>query len=286
MTDTTNCPACTHPQHESGTECMAGVDHGPKRWHRCLCLNRPNASRPCPPLMDCQGGALGYSDIWHLQQGRSLQGANGETTTPDVLAEQPTAVVPSAPAVWVDGHPQLEAIASAVYERCETGDGGIVHDDPRNIAVAALAAALPATTDRSAVLRDYVNRTGVRLTAGCPDHGPVGSWLNVCHCEVVRELWEAFREQTTAGPGRVADETQQPETVRRQTVEYFLQTRQDGSPWEDTSSFMDELEWAEERLATRQERQPQFEHRITQRTTTVVVEPAAVVLPAKEADAL
>lgn len=46
--------------------------------------------------------------------------------------------VTEAPAAWIDGHPQLEAIAAAVYERCETGDGGIVHDDPRNIAVAAL----------------------------------------------------------------------------------------------------------------------------------------------------
>lgn len=55
--------------------------------------------------------------------------------------------VSSAPAVWVDGHPQLEAIAAAVYERCETGDGGIVHDDPRNIAVAALAAVPPVCSD-------------------------------------------------------------------------------------------------------------------------------------------
>lgn len=52
-------------------------------------------------------------------------------------AHDPSSVA-DMPAAWIDGHPQLEAIASAVYERCETGDGGIVHDDPRNIAVAAL----------------------------------------------------------------------------------------------------------------------------------------------------
>jgi hypothetical protein len=56
------------------------------------------------------------------------------------------------PAVWVDGHPQLEAIAAAVHEHCQTGDGGIVHDDPRNIAVAAMAAVLPARVDRADVL--------------------------------------------------------------------------------------------------------------------------------------
>lgn len=45
------------------------------------------------------------------------------------------------PAVWVDGHPQLEAIAAAVWEQCDRSDSGIcVEDDPRNIAVAALDA--------------------------------------------------------------------------------------------------------------------------------------------------
>jgi hypothetical protein len=37
--------------------------------------------------MDCQGGSLGYADIVHLREGRSLRGVNGETITPDVLAE-------------------------------------------------------------------------------------------------------------------------------------------------------------------------------------------------------
>jgi hypothetical protein len=47
----------------------------------------------------------------------------------------------SPPAVWIDGHPQLEAIAAAVYEQCGRSDSGLTIDDPRNIAVAALAAA-------------------------------------------------------------------------------------------------------------------------------------------------
>lgn len=81
------CPGCGHDQHAPGTECEAGVDHGPNRWHRCLCLATPGASRACPAQMDCQGGPLGYADIAHLRAGRSLRGANGETITPDVLAE-------------------------------------------------------------------------------------------------------------------------------------------------------------------------------------------------------
>lgn len=81
------CPGCGHTQHAPGTECEAGVQHGPKRWHRCLCLAAPGASKPCPPQMDCQGGTLGYADIVHLRHGRTLRGAGGETITPDVLAE-------------------------------------------------------------------------------------------------------------------------------------------------------------------------------------------------------
>lgn len=63
------------------------------------------------------------------------------------------AVDRAAPADWIDGHPQLEAIAAAVYEQCNTdGHSGVV-DDPRNIAVAALTAVLP-DTSRGAVLRE------------------------------------------------------------------------------------------------------------------------------------
>ncbi|MDX3575943.1 hypothetical protein [Streptomyces sp. FL07-04A] len=52
-----------------------------------------------------------------------------------------------APTDWIDGHPQLEAIAAAVWEKCGRSDSGLIIDDPRNIAVAALAAVLPAPAD-------------------------------------------------------------------------------------------------------------------------------------------
>jgi hypothetical protein len=86
-TESPRCSGCGHGQHAPGTECEAGVDHGPKRWHRCLCLATPGASRACPPLMDCQGGTYGYADIVHLREGGSLRGKDGVTITPDVLAE-------------------------------------------------------------------------------------------------------------------------------------------------------------------------------------------------------
>ncbi|MHB9857658.1 hypothetical protein [Streptomyces sp. YIM S03343] len=65
----------------------------------------------------------------------------------------------TAHADWIDGHPQLEAIAAAVWERCRTEGTSLVVDDPRNIAVAALAAVLPvpsAPTTDPAVLRERV----------------------------------------------------------------------------------------------------------------------------------
>jgi hypothetical protein len=52
---------------------------------------------------------------------------------------------------WTDGHPQLEAIAAAVWEQCGRSDNGsCVEDDPRNIAAAALAAVLPPPADSAA----------------------------------------------------------------------------------------------------------------------------------------
>ncbi|MFD1308992.1 hypothetical protein [Streptomyces kaempferi] len=44
---------------------------------------------------------------------------------------------------WKDGDPLMEAIATAVFELCEHSDsGGLVVDDPRNIAAAASLAAI------------------------------------------------------------------------------------------------------------------------------------------------
>lgn len=102
-----SCEGCGHAQHPPGTECEAGVDHGPEHWHRCLCLATPGASKACPPQMTCQGGTLGHTDILHLRQGRSLCGPDGSIINPDALAERQPIVlarvqrtVTSNPAQW------------------------------------------------------------------------------------------------------------------------------------------------------------------------------------------
>ncbi|MEW2267874.1 hypothetical protein, partial [Streptomyces sp. NPDC047868] len=103
MTETpANCPNCQHPQHLPGTECDARIDHGPSRFHACLCLARPGAANACPPQMTCQGGTLGYADIWYLQQGHSLSSADG-VISPEVLNTGPVAV----------GFPSQAAVSSA-----------------------------------------------------------------------------------------------------------------------------------------------------------------------------
>ena len=38
----------------------------------------------------------------------------------------------TAPTAWIDGHPQLEAIANAVWEQCERGGNSTVFGKARN----------------------------------------------------------------------------------------------------------------------------------------------------------
>ncbi|WP_198533186.1 hypothetical protein [Streptomyces sp. AcH 505] len=82
------CAGCGHKQHRPGTECETRVDHGPAHFHSCLCLNLVDADRACPAQMTCQGGTLGYADIWYLQRGHSLSSAEG-VITPNVLRTKP-----------------------------------------------------------------------------------------------------------------------------------------------------------------------------------------------------
>jgi hypothetical protein len=135
----------------------------------------------------------------------------------------------TAPAVWIDGHPQLEAIAAAVWEQCRTEDSSLVVDDPRNIAVAALAAVLPASVDRA----DEEHRLALSEALGLGTGAP---W-NAIHArartlrtadESAREGWEqaaiqrsratawreeAERAEAAAELRRVAAETPAAVTV-------------------------------------------------------------------------
>jgi hypothetical protein len=114
----------------------------------------------------------------------------------------------AAPAVWVDGHPQLEAIAAAVWEQCGRSDSGMcVEDDPRNIAVAALAAVLPAPTDRAAVLREAADAldNSERLRDLTDDHMLD---INAAADELRRMADEA--QQDGEAPGETLDLTDGP----------------------------------------------------------------------------
>lgn len=113
MNHTTNpqaaCPNCSHPHHLPGTECQTPVHHGPNRWHLCLCLARPGAALSCPPQMTCQGGTLGYADVWYLQHGHTLLGEDG-TIAPAVFETGVASVgFPSGP----DISPPPSAVVSA-----------------------------------------------------------------------------------------------------------------------------------------------------------------------------
>lgn len=116
----TACPSCQHAAHRPGTECAARVDHG-RDFHLCLCLNLVTADRACPPLMRCQGGTLGYADIWHLQRARTVLGPDG-VITPDVLTE-----VPAASGVQPDTRPASCACDGQTLLQVHTPTG--CHDE-------------------------------------------------------------------------------------------------------------------------------------------------------------
>jgi hypothetical protein len=123
----------------------------------------------------------------------------------------------AAPTVWIDGHPQLEAIAAAVWESCRTEESSTVVDDPRNIAVAALAAVLgmlPAgsedtTTTRAATLR----AEAARIRAHCPDHldsnSAEGAWM-ACHCDVADDMERRLPEEAHPAEHKWAAELYDP----------------------------------------------------------------------------
>lgn len=121
---------------------------------------------------------------------------------PAAVAAPPPATRAAEDAAWIDGDPLMETIAAAVYERCQTGDGGIVHDDPRNIAAAAAAGARSLVLrtaadalDESEALRDFTD-----------DHM---SDVNAAADELRRMADEA--QQPEPGPGRAGSD-EQPET--------------------------------------------------------------------------
>ena len=121
----------------------------------------------------------------------------------------------AAPTVWIDGHPQLEAIAAAVWESCRTEDTSTVVDDPRNIAAAALAAllaVLPPPADRAAILREAEAKAR-EVVARLWDGGTTQTALDRAGGARAVEF-EIGQLAAQAELRRLADEAQQPERLR------------------------------------------------------------------------
>jgi len=62
-------------------------------------------------------------------------------------------------------------------------------------------------------------------------------------------------------------------------LEYFLQTQDADGRWVESSSYETDPEWIVERLKRRQAQDPQREHRIAWRTTTVTTGPIPRITP-------
>lgn len=117
---------------------------------------------------------------WLEWQGRAI--ADGRIAVPDAalavarqllglhetcMTPQATRMSDTAPAVWVDGDPLMEAVASAVWEQCRT-ENSIVVDDPRNIAAVAATVArqLLGTTSETTAAEE---REPIQLRWGLDD---------------------------------------------------------------------------------------------------------------------
>jgi hypothetical protein len=113
------------------------------------------------------------------------------------------------PAVWIDGDPLMEAIAAAVWERCARSDSGLVIDDPRNIAAAAVAAVssvgqAPAT-DQKAVRPTTLNAIASHLEARAVRIFRPDAEVHAEYHAVAALLRRMADE--AAVPGRTTDET-------------------------------------------------------------------------------
>jgi hypothetical protein len=144
------------------------------------------------------------AEVAQVRVRRVVAGTPFAANVERAFAGEQLAAVPvpaSAPTDWIDGHPQLEAIAAAVWARCEHHDSGLVIDDPRNIAVAALAAVLPAPVDRAVILREAAD------------------WFDRYDVDSARELRRLADAVPVSGPGGATDETQADPAAEELTAE-------------------------------------------------------------------
>jgi hypothetical protein len=232
-TDQTTCPNCTHPHHLPGTECQTPVHHGPNHWHLCLCLARPGAALSCPPQMTCQGGTLGYADVWYLQHGHTLLGEDGEIA-PAVFETGVASVgFPSGPdiaAAAVSSAGQAPATDQAalrdrIADILAAADGwkwapGFKAQSPTwhgyQERAAAVVAVLPAPTDPAAVLREaadqYARLVDQNEAYELAEHGEIDHESRLQY-EAVRDVVTGLRRMAVeaAVPGRPGDDIQDDE---------------------------------------------------------------------------
>src|SRR4051812_42284948 len=108
----------------------------------------------------------------------------------------------ASPAVWIDGHPLMEAIAAAVWEQCSTEGTSLVVDDPRNIAVAA-ASALPAPVDRAAAyheVADRLERKASALTEGMNNMAMFVAKARIAEADILDREARELRRMAAEAP--------------------------------------------------------------------------------------
>ncbi|MFM9635917.1 hypothetical protein [Streptomyces turgidiscabies] len=135
------CPNCQHPSHLPGAECQTPIHHG-RNFHLCLCLARPGAALSCPPQLTCQGGTLGYSDVWYSQHGHLMVGEDGQIAPAAVVPGVASVGFPSGqPAAAVSPPAADQAERRARYAAAIHATDGWVLDDGQHMIDAVIAVA-------------------------------------------------------------------------------------------------------------------------------------------------
>ncbi|MDF2710615.1 MAG: hypothetical protein K0R62_6267 [Nonomuraea muscovyensis] len=246
------CPNCQHPRHLPGTDCTGGVTHG-RNFHSCLCLARPGAALACPPQLKCQGGTLGYTDIWYLQHGHTLMGEDG-AISPEVLRPDPTRTAPAAVPVPppADQTAEAERPLSPDYEHPECGfhwhgrDGmDIPVRDGQPVCprceLRRVEKLLAHRERRCQELREESSRRGKNVL----EYGEKNRALEQQIDEVRRQLGaEILRtNHAEAELRRVAAEEQPAETQARPPLhEWFVETRMLDGRWSKYGASRDTAE--------------------------------------------
>ncbi|RSS32278.1 hypothetical protein [Streptomyces sp. WAC08241] len=292
------CPGCGHTAHHPGTECEAGVEHGLKRWHRCLCLNLVGAETACHPKMTCQGGTLGYSDVWHIQRRSGLRGllehVGIDTTGRDIAVdgkaadaarpapEEPEAEPrePDNPAAWalarhIADHPVSVLQAAFRYLNAPLtielhGDGAARQAGGQQPDTWSLATPCGYCAH---TLNWHVAGGRCRVTAGEDGCGctafvdPTGGHPEQSDAAPVARPASGVDTAPAAGP----DDTQTGTEARPAETRWHV-ARKDGNNWIGWGFTHSNHHDALQTLAQRRERHPDTEFRLVRETTTWTVE--------------